>query len=615
MVDRIDVHLENWVVDAVAEAIAQEPNARRALRPRLVAYARVEGTELVLPAGQSSPLSPREADMLLRCDGSLPAAVLGADLVSDGTFASEQEALDQLEDAIRRRWVVLAPDLPVGSDNEAVLVRWVEAIADKASARRAAIGLSTLRAARDQAYAAFGDPRAVVEAQRRSDAALTALTGTSSTRSHGQTYGARTSMYLEGRRSGTLSVGEDVVDALRPVHLLLVSARWLTFELRQRLLPQLLDVYSRLSGGPGGQVDLASFWFDSLSIIHGTARRDVDALATRLHEGWAAILRPDVDADRLTYASADLIEGVMSTFAAPRCGWAGARWSSVDVHVDARSIRSLADGDVSLVLGELHSAINTLQYPSWVAFHPDPERLEAQVDLDFPNPRLLPVLPKEDPPRLTPRGHSALGRATDIFVEHLHHTRDRATSTIVRSADCRVAVADDGLDVVVPSGLHFDILDPFADALTGLVMDRIHLFGAIPHAPRVTVDRLTLSRETWHVDARAAPFGRRSGHDHRYAEARRWWRQLALPRRVFVKTPEETKPFYVDADSPILVDMMARAIATTAESATPDRTIRITEMLPTPDRMWLTDAAGRRYSSELRLVATDLGADGGHSNA
>jgi hypothetical protein len=30
-------------------------------------------------------------------------------------------------------------------------------------------------------------------------------------------------------------------------------------------------------------------------------------------------------------------------------------------------------------------------------------------------------------------------------------------------------------------------------------------------------------------------------------------------------------------------------------------------MLPAPDDCWLTDEHGRRYTSELRLVAVDLG--------
>jgi hypothetical protein len=37
----------------------------------------------------------------------------------------------------------------------------------------------------------------------------------------------------------------------------------------------------------------------------------------------------------------------------------------------------------------------------------------------------------------------------------------------------------------------------------------------------------------------------------------------------------------------------------------PDARVRITEMLPRLDQLWLADAQDRRYTSELRIVALD----------
>jgi hypothetical protein len=34
--------------------------------------------------------------------------------------------------------------------------------------------------------------------------------------------------------------------------------------------------------------------------------------------------------------------------------------------------------------------------------------------------------------------------------------------------------------------------------------------------------------------------------------------------------------------------------------------VRFSEMLPGPEHLWLTDAQGNRYTSELRLTAVDL---------
>jgi hypothetical protein len=73
---------------------------------------------------------------------------------------------------------------------------------------------------------------------------------------------------------------------------------------------------------------------------------------------------------------------------------------------------------------------------------------------------------------------------------------------------------------------------------------------------------------------------------------------------VFVKMPTERKPTYVDLSSPIYVDLFARFVRN-LQRVDPSASISITEMLPCPSGAWLPDAAGRRYTSELRIVAVD----------
>jgi hypothetical protein len=78
-----------------------------------------------------------------------------------------------------------------------------------------------------------------------------------------------------------------------------------------------------------------------------------------------------------------------------------------------------------------------------------------------------------------------------------------------------------------------------------------------------------------------------------------------MPRRVFALSPSETKPIYVDFDSPVLTRILCRHLRRAAADL-PGRPVRFTEMLPGPEDCWLTDEDGRRYTSELRLVAVDL---------
>jgi hypothetical protein len=86
-----------------------------------------------------------------------------------------------------------------------------------------------------------------------------------------------------------------------------------------------------------------------------------------------------------------------------------------------------------------------------------------------------------------------------------------------------------------------------------------------------------------------------------------------MPRFIFYKTPIELKPYYLDFDSTIYVEMFARMIRRTMEHGTPNAIITASEMLPGPDQNWLRDGAGNAYTSELRIVAVDSAGRRGHT--
>lgn len=83
-------------------------------------------------------------------------------------------------------------------------------------------------------------------------------------------------------------------------------------------------------------------------------------------------------------------------------------------------------------------------------------------------------------------------------------------------------------------------------------------------------------------------------------------RKHGLPRFVFAKVPVEVKPFYVDFDSLIYVEILTKMIRRTLASDRANEPITVTEMLPAPHELWLPDHQGCKYTSELRIVAKDL---------
>jgi hypothetical protein len=168
----------------------------------------------------------------------------------------------------------------------------------------------------------------------------------------------------------------------------------------------------------------------------------------------------------------------------------------------------------------------------------------------------------------------------------------------------RVEDRDGRLVAVLPDDTVFALVDVFSHVLTNLVRDMFRILPDADHTPRVTVDRLVVARETWRVPAGGVAFADEKSEARRFVCAG-WWRaQLGLPRFVFVVSPTEPRPFFVDLSSPVYVNILAKAVRRLARHD-PGAQLTLSEMLPTPEQTWLTDDQDQRYTSELRLVAVD----------
>jgi hypothetical protein len=120
----------------------------------------------------------------------------------------------------------------------------------------------------------------------------------------------------------------------------------------------------------------------------------------------------------------------------------------------------------------------------------------------------------------------------------------------------------------------------------------------VVHSPRVTIDRLVVSRERWHLGADDVDLARLKTEGARFLAVRALGRRLGWPRFLFYKVPDEPKPYYLDLDSLVLVEIFAKLCRKGAG-------VTLTEMLPTVEETWLVDREGNRYTCELRLAALD----------
>jgi hypothetical protein len=266
-----------------------------------------------------------------------------------------------------------------------------------------------------------------------------------------------------------------------------------------------------------------------------------------------------------------------------------------------------ADGRTQWVLGELHVAMNTLESRLFRTQCDDPSALIASTARDMSRGRVVPLYPlhaagataRTSPPTsLDPPGLYHYWSYDDDDGRAGVDTGVPATAVTVHEEGGRLVGRAGG------QGWSAPVLEFFGEFLSAVTVNLFKLRSPAAHLYRVLVDDLVICRESWSFAAAEVPAPTRPGGDAGFQPLRDWAGAAGMPRHVFARTPGERKPYYVDFAAPLLVANFARAVRR-ARQVDPQAVIDVVEMLPGPDELWLTDAAGHRYTSEFRVVAVD----------
>ncbi|MFE4170486.1 lantibiotic dehydratase [Streptomyces sp. NPDC056909] len=605
LVSGSEVYFSSWSVDALARVIGGVAGVREWVAPRRIPFVGVVDGAVRVPGRPARTVSERELRVLELCDGVRSAHAIQRLL---GPDTDVTEALDTL---VRLRCVTWRLEVPADTRPELRLREILDRIGDPAVREPALAKLDVLERGRDRVRAAGDDPERLITALAGLEADFERLTEAAAQREKGATTApCRALVYSDCVRSAQARIGGDIVTALAPLDLFMTSATWLTSRLAERVMRRAGEVFDRLAGtedggdGGDGTVDLASFWFACLPVLHGEGAADAVRLQEEFRRRWSDILSRHLPEGvrRVRVSGTEIAGQIEESFGGTGTGWTAARYLSPDVMVAAADTAALERGEFELVLGELHLATNTLGASLFVHQHPDPRELFARTSRDHPDPRLMPLLPKEHKSRLSARIRHSLVRPEDYHVALLDHTADPGRPNTVLSADARVERRADRLVVVLPDGTVFDAVDVFSHVLTTLVMDLFQILPESDRSPRVTVDSLVVARETWRFVASEMEFAGEKNEARRFVRARQWRSAQELPRWVFVVSPTEPRPFFVDFDSPVYVNIFAKAARRLARKD-PAARMTVTEMLPNPEQAWLTDDEGNTYTSELRFVA------------
>jgi hypothetical protein len=607
------VHFQGWAIDALARTFDARPGLRAWIAPRLLPQVRVDRTLLFIPGREPVALAPAHARLLHACDGRRSARTLARELASTPSagVSRDAEVYALLEAFEQMGLVIWSLEGALELDAERALRDQLSRIDDRSVRVPSLAALDELESCRAAVGAAQGDLDALDRSLETLDATFTRLTAMSATRSPGETYAARTLIYEDCRRDVTIELGLPFLDRLGPaLSLLLESARWCTWEIGRRYRLELGALLDRLVARTGSaSVDLSAVLAEGFAFeSKGEMPAPIGSVHAELRRRWMSVLDVPLDEPQVRYRSADLRARVSAAFEAAAPGWTWARHVSPDVMIAADGADAIERGDYLIVLGELHLT-NTLLQTALVTEHPDRSEIQRALDADFPAPTAVPV-PSRD--IFTARTAIGLWPSRTFWYEASREVAPGPRDRVLRTADLVVTSDADGLWVCARDGrARFDAIDFFGYFLTCKCATAFGLMPDAPHMPRVTIDEVVVARERWQAPAASFEWAWAPKPLERFVGARRWRQTQRAPRFMFVKAPVERKPCYMDFDSPVYVDAFAKLVRRSAAGANPAAPITISEMLPTMDQLWLVDAEGRRYTSELRLAAVDPRGPGG----
>jgi hypothetical protein len=609
LIARRTTYFEVWAIDKVAAAVAGQGRVLGWLRPRRTRSAFVAGQVLRRPHRPPVVLTGAELRVLLACDGSRTISEVLAS-AGPGVGASDGRVLlGRLAELGALR---LDLEGPVHAWPERLLREELELIADPVARAAALAPVEQLIRARDEVAASAGDPAALQRALADLATTFEDVTGSAATRRAGQMYAGRTLIYQDSVRDVRVELGAAVTAALAPLGLVLDSARWLVNEIAASyrvLFGELVDREAARSGGaPVPLQRLLTLASPYLGFDYRREPSEIVAMCVaELQRRWQKVLGPPGSGHRHQVRADAIAARAAEYFPGRPVAWSGARQHSPDIMIAAASPGDVARGDFLLILGELHLATNSLDQRPFVEQHPDPARLIAGDKADHGTQRIVTISAKDRPivtSRTSPPSAILVPGQTYWSSSVIDSCDPPAPATVIPSSAMAVVRRGDDLVVQVqPSGAELDFFEVIGDMISEVVLNALQPVAPAVHQPRITIDKLVLSRERWVFRVEDSGWAFVTDERERYCLARRWRAEHQLPERVFYRVPVEAKPTAADFRSIVLVNLFAKHIRQTEAAGYAEYSV--SEMLPDLGQLWLADREGRRYSSELRFVTFD----------
>ncbi|WP_265443680.1 lantibiotic dehydratase [Flexivirga meconopsidis] len=614
LVDRRHCAFEAWAVLEVGEAFARRAEVRRwlppYLRPDLSLQLDDEGGSIVVPGRRPERLTSIEAWVVREADGDRTIdeiASVVAETADRPVAEVQQTAHAVVQRLARKRLLTWGANLPIAIDAEQVLDTRIGRVGEPRLRAELFALWGRLKEARD-GVARAGTAEQLVAAFTELEREFVAVTGKDPTaRGQGKAYAGRDICVEDTTRAGDLTIGPQLLDAVaEPLAMLADSANWFSGRLAQEYTEAIESATDRVARTTDEDVPLAEIWAEVLRMFWGEGELPLHRAQAALADAWGEVLAvgpADLEQRAIELSAAECADRFAAVFGTmPAPGWRHAAIHSPDLQVCARSVDDLAAGRFTVVVGELHACIPSLDTPAFTWSLDEQQQVRRAVDAQCGGGRVVPAFPfgwRRNTGRFVP----AVVGPTDTLVGFSKAPlRDRgAVLPVGELALCRTA---EGHRVVrAADGREWSIAEFWGVPLSIVAADAFKVGLGGRHVPRVSLDGLVIFRETWKVlPGDLNLIGAAGGNDARdYRSVRAWQRHIGLPDRVFAKFPGEEKPVFFDLTSPVFVAMFA-AMTRAAERRDPSLPITVSEMLPEVEQTWLPGPEeAQTYVSELRV--------------
>ncbi|RCG25392.1 hypothetical protein DQ384_31495 [Sphaerisporangium album] len=594
------------LAEAVSDGVRADPRMRAHLRPRpSVAHRFTDGRAVSALTGKPVALDATDARLIALSETGLTVRELARELADTVTPEDDGQAVAGRVDAlVRRRLLAYAPlAAPDTARPLDAVAAWLDALPDPDDAVRVWRATTAELTALVEACGA-GSRADGVTATKLLEERYEALTGEAARRGAGRMYVDRTLVFEECRGDLTRfelggPVAARVGDGLVPVLDLWRTAALLRRHDQQVRARTVLDAVAAEASVPLLTYLRASAEHRpaaQTSADEGTALARFEGLVRGLLEGRESEARVDLRGEEVAALAARARTEFVDV-AVP--GADSPAFTSVDLLIAARDEHAPAEGDFQIVVGEGHAPALLSVFPTdhFRREEGRPDRIAALMDNVFADAgvRVAQVV--------IGRGTKIFPyRVADILVElrpHLPRAGEAVPAAALRVLRDGAGVAlhdDDGPLLLHPQLKRAPGFDPLAAFTLPAVED--HPFLLPGHTPRLTVDGVVYQRERWQEPG--LPWDASLSGWPLLRAAREWRHRAGMPEQVYYRTPEEPKPLLLDFTSRHLIEVFHRHVARSTGPVT------VTEMLPSPDGIWLPAPDGR-HTFELRAFAIHPG--------